>query len=222
MLRCEVPKIAVFSLEMTKEALIRRMICAESRVSSHGLEFSSLSREEANRVNAAAGRISDPNIHICDKSSMSVYDIVKECRQLKQRQGLDLVVIDYLQLMAPHSRKREQNRTLEVGEQARILKTSLAKDLDVCCVTLSQLSRAPETRPGSHRPILSDLRDSGELEQHADTVGFLFREEVYRTNEESLKGKAEFIVSKQRNGPIGWVPLTFLAHLAKFENMERE
>jgi replicative DNA helicase len=215
-------KVAVFSLEMTKESLLRRMICSEARIESHGLRYQDLLPADRNRLQHEASRLMDVPLFISDQSSQNIYDIIKSCRKLQQKQGLDVVIIDYLQLITPHSKRKDEARTREVGEQARLLKTVLARELNVCCITLSQLSRAPEARTGNHRPVLSDLRDSGELEQHADTVGFLYRPEVYQPREPGLKGKAELIIAKQRNGPIGWIPLTFLSHLAKFENATEE
>src|SRR5947208_4669220 len=136
-------------------------------------------------------------------------------RRLKAESGLDLVVVDYLQLMS--GRGRFENRNQEISSISRGMKM-LAKELDVPMLVLSQLSRAPETRQGDHRPQLSDLRESGSIEQDADLVAFIFREEVYKRDREDLRGLAELLVSKQRNGPVGKVDLVFLHHLTKFEN----
>jgi replicative DNA helicase len=142
-------------------------------------------------------------------------DIHAKLRRLKAEHGLSLVVIDYLQLMS--GRGRYENRNQEISTISRGLKL-LAKDLKVPMLVLSQLNRAPETRPGDHRPQLSDLRESGSIEQDADLVAFIFREEVYKQEDERLKGMAELIVAKQRNGPIGRVNLVFLKEFTKFEN----
>jgi len=142
-------------------------------------------------------------------------DIHAKLRRLKSEEGLALVVVDYLQLMS--SRSRFENRNQEISSLSRGLKL-LAKDLRVPMVVLSQLNRAPETRPGDHRPQLSDLRESGSIEQDADLVAFIFREEVYKPDDERLRGGAELIVAKQRNGPTGKVNLVFLREFTKFEN----
>ena len=143
-------------------------------------------------------------------------DIHAKLRRLKSQQGLDLVIVDYLQLMSGGGRRYE-NRNQEVSALSRGLKL-LAKELDVPMLVLSQLSRAPETRQGDHRPQFSDLRESGSIEQDADLVGFIFREEVYKPDRDDLNGVAELILAKQRNGPIGRVNLVFLKEFTKFEN----
>ena len=142
-------------------------------------------------------------------------DIHAKLRRMKNQHGLSLVVIDYLQLMS--SRGRSENRNQEVSAMSRGLKL-MAKDLDVPFLVLSQLSRASETRVGDHKPQLSDLRDSGSIEQDADLVAFIFREEVYTRDREDIKGLADLIIAKQRNGPIGTVPLRFLGQYTRFEN----
>jgi replicative DNA helicase len=146
-------------------------------------------------------------------------DIHAKLRRLRSEHGLGLVVVDYLQLMT--SRGRSENRNQEVSALSRGLKL-LAKELKVPMMVLSQLSRAPETRPGDHRPQMSDLRESGSIEQDADLVGFIFREEVYKPDREDLKGMAKLIIAKQRNGPIGDVNLVFMKEFTKFENRMNE
>jgi len=146
-------------------------------------------------------------------------DVHAKLRRMKSEHGLSLVVIDYLQLMG--SQGRTENRNQEVSAISRGLKL-MAKDLDVPFLVLSQLSRASETRPGDHRPQLSDLRDSGSIEQDADLVAFIYREELYKPKQEDLKGLADLIVAKQRNGPIGTVPLRFLGQFTRFENRSED
>ena len=158
-------------------------------------------------------------LFIDDAANTSVMEISAKCRRLRSEHGLALVVVDYLQLMA--SKGKVENRTQEISAFSRGLKL-LAKDLDVPVVVLSQLSRATETRPGDHRPMLSDLRESGSIEQDADVVTFIFREEVYKPDREDLRGVAELIISKQRNGPTGKVRLAFLNKFTKFENLAED
>src|SRR6185312_4739038 len=157
----------------------------------------------------------DSPLFLDDTAGVNLMDIHSKLRRMQAEHGLSLVVIDYLQLMS--SRGRSENRNQEVSAISRGLKL-MAKDLDVPFLVLSQLSRAAETRIGDHKPQLSDLRDSGSIEQDADLVAFIFREEVYKRDREDLRGMAELLVAKQRNGPIGKVDLVFLHHLTKFEN----
>jgi replicative DNA helicase len=156
-------------------------------------------------------------IFIDDTPGIALSEMRAKARRLQQSQGkIDLIIVDYLQLMSGGS-KRYENRTQEVSAISRGLK-ALAKELNVPVVALSQLSRAPESRSGDHRPQLADLRESGSIEQDADVVGFIFREEVYNRDREDLRGLAEFIVAKQRNGPVGTVNMVFLHAQTKFEN----
>jgi len=154
-----------------------------------------------------------------DSADTNIMEISAKCRRLRSEHGLALVIVDYLQLLG--SKGKVENRVQEISAFSRGLKL-LAKDLDVPIMALSQLSRATETRQGDHRPMLSDLRDSGSIEQDADMVGFIFREEVYKPDREDLHGVAELIISKQRNGPTGKIKLAFLNKFAKFENLAED
>jgi replicative DNA helicase len=208
--------VAVFSLEMSKEALLSRLLCSGARVDSHKFRLGYLNHEERRKLQAAAGELVEAPLYIDDTSGSNLMDMHAKLRKLKAEGSLDLVVLDYLQLMS--GRGRFENRVQEISALSRGLKL-LAKELDVPMLVLSQLSRAPETRPGDHRPQLSDLRESGSIEQDADVVAFIFREEVYKREREDLKGQAELMLSKQRNGPTGMVKLVFLHNLTKFENL---
>jgi replicative DNA helicase len=207
--------VAVFSLEMSKESLLTRMLCASARVDSQRFRAGYLTQEERRRLQAAVVELVDAPLYIDDTAGVNLMDMHAKLRRLKSERDLDLVIVDYLQLMS--GRGRYENRNQEISSISRGMKL-LAKELDVPMMVLSQLSRAPETRQGDHRPQLSDLRESGSIEQDADLVGFIFREEVYKRDREDLRGLAELIVAKQRNGPIGVVNLVFLHHLTQFAN----
>jgi len=207
--------VAIFSLEMSKESLLTRLLCAAARVDSHRFRLGYLDAEERRRLQAALAELVKAPLYIDDSSGSNLIDLHAKLRRLKAERQVDLVVIDYLQLMS--GRGRFESRVQEISSLSRGLKL-LAKELEVPMLVLSQLSRAPETRPGDHRPQLSDLRESGSIEQDADVVAFVFREEVYKPDRDDLKGQAELILAKQRNGPTGKVPLVFLHHLTKFEN----
>jgi replicative DNA helicase len=207
--------VAVFSLEMSKESLLTRMLCATARVDSQKFRAGYLNTDERKRLQAAASSLVEAPLFIDDTAGIHLMDIHAKLRRLKAEHGLGLVVVDYLQLMS--GRGRFENRNQEISTISRGMKL-LAKDLNVPMLVLSQLSRAPETRQGDHRPQLSDLRESGSIEQDADLVAFIFREEVYRPNDESLRGHAELILAKQRNGPVGKIELVFLHEFTKFEN----
>ena len=207
--------VAVFSLEMSRESLLTRMICAGARVDQQKFRAGYLNQDERRRLAKTASELVQAPLYIDDTSGTHLMDIHAKLRRLKAEHGLSLVVIDYLQLMS--GRGRYENRNQEISTISRGLKL-LAKDLKVPMLVLSQLNRAPETRPGDHRPQLSDLRESGSIEQDADLVAFIFREEVYKQEDERLKGLAELIVAKQRNGPTGKVNLVFLKEFTKFEN----
>jgi len=207
--------VAVFSLEMSKEALLQRMLCSVAKVDSHRFRTGSLWQDDTRKVQRAMEKLAQAPIYIDDTPGIAVGEMRAKARRLKQSKGaLDLVVVDYLQLMSGGG-KRYENRTQEVSAISRGLK-SLAKELAVPVVALSQLSRAPESRGGDHRPQLSDLRESGSIEQDADIVMFIFREEVYKQDDPDLEGKAELIIGKQRNGPIGRVNLAFLKNFTCF------
>ena len=211
--------VAIFSLEMSKESLLTRMICAGARVDQQKFRAGYLNAEERRRLQTVAMQLVEAPIFIDDTAGTNLMDIHSKLRRLQAEHGLGLAVIDYLQLMS--GRGRFENRNQEVSALSRGLKL-MAKELKIPMMVLSQLSRAPETRPGDHRPQLSDLRESGSIEQDADLVGFIYREEVYKPDRDDLKGLAKFIVAKQRNGPIGDVNLVFLKEYTKFENPMRD
>ena len=207
--------VAVFSLEMSKESLLTRMLCCTARVDSQRFRAGYLNQDERHKLQAAASQLVEAPLFIDDTAGASLMEMHAGLRRLQQQRKLGLVVVDYLQLMS--GRGRFENRNQEISTISRGMKL-LAKELNVPMLVLSQLSRAPETRQGDHRPQLSDLRESGSIEQDADLVAFIFREEVYKRDREDLRGLAELLVAKQRNGPIGKVDLVFLHHLTKFEN----
>jgi replicative DNA helicase len=207
--------VAVFSLEMSSASLLTRMLCAGARVDQHKFRAGYLNADERRRLQVTLATLTDSPLFLDDTPGVNLMDVHAKLRRLKSQHGLSLVVVDYLQLMS--SRGRSENRNQEVSAISRGLKL-LAKDLDVPFLVLSQLSRAAETRPGDGVPQLSDLRDSGSIEQDADLVMFIYREEVYKRDREDLKGLAEVIIAKQRNGPIGKVPLRFLGAYTRFEN----
>jgi replicative DNA helicase len=208
--------VAIFSLEMSQESLLTRMLCAAARVDSHRFRTGYLNDEERRKLRATANQMVEAPIFIDDTAGINLMDMHAKLRRMAQQgQKPGLVVVDYLQLMSV--RGRTENRNQEVSQLSRGMKL-LSKELGCPFLVLSQLSRATETRVGDHRPQLSDLRESGSIEQDADLVGFIFREEVYKRDREDLRGVAELILAKQRNGPIGKVDLVFLHSLTKFEN----
>src|SRR6266403_4403224 len=207
--------VAIFSLEMSKESLLTRMLCASARVDSQRFRAGYLNQDERRKLQAAAAQLVEAPLYIDDTAGVNLMEMHAGLRRLQQQRKVGLVVVDYLQLMS--GRGRFENRNQEISTISRGMKL-LSKELNVPMLVLSQLSRAPETRQGDHRPQLSDLRESGSIEQDADLVAFIFREEVYKPNDESLRGLAELIVGKQRNGPVGKVDLVFLHSLTKFEN----
>jgi replicative DNA helicase len=210
--------VGVFSLEMSREALLMRMLCSQAKVDAHKMRTGSLWQDDTRKVVKAMEQLAHAPIFIDDTPGISLSEMRAKARRLKQSQGhLDLIIVDYLQLMSGGS-KRYENRTQEVSAISRGLK-ALAKELSVPVIALSQLSRAPESRSGDHRPQLADLRESGSIEQDADLVMFIFREEVYNHDDPDLQGRAEIIISKQRNGPIGRLNLAFLKNCTRFETL---
>jgi replicative DNA helicase len=207
--------VAIFSLEMSRESLLTRMLCAAARVDSQRFRAGFLSQEERRKLNHSLHELVEAPLFIDDTAGLNMMDMHAKLRRLQQEQKIGLVIVDYLQLMS--SPGRQENRNQEVSALSRGMKL-LGKELNVPMMVLSQLSRAVETRQGDHRPQLSDLRESGSIEQDADLVGFIFREEVYHREREDLRGLAELIVAKQRNGPIGTVNLVYLHAQTKFEN----
>ncbi len=210
--------VGVFSLEMSAEALLHRLLSSRAIIDAHKLRTGSLWKEDKEKLLRAAAELAEAPLFIDDTPGISLSEMRAKARRLKQSQTrLDLIVVDYLQLMSGGS-KRFENRTQEVSAISRGLK-AIAKELEVPVVALSQLSRAPESRGGDHRPQLSDLRESGSIEQDADIVMFIFREEIYKQDDPELKGRAEIIVAKQRNGPIGKFHLAFLHNSTRFANL---
>lgn len=204
-------KIGFFSMEMSKEQVLLRMICSEAGVDAQRMRRGFLNQEEWLRIGDTMSILSDSDIYIDDSSSLSVVEMRAKARKLKLETGLDALFVDYLQLM--YSSVKYDSRQQEISSISRGLK-GLAKELHIPVVALSQLSRAPEARAG-HRPQLADLRESGAIEQDADLVCFIFREEMYRPTDEN-EGIAEVIIAKQRNGPTGTVKLTFLKEYTRF------
>ncbi|MDQ3168191.1 MAG: replicative DNA helicase, partial [Chloroflexota bacterium] len=206
--------VALFNLEMPAEQLVQRLLSMETGVDSHRLRLGQIDDGEWDRISRAFGRLSEANIFIDDSAAAGVMDIRSKARRLQAEHGCDLIVVDYLQLM---SGRRSDNRVQEISEISRGLK-GLARELNVPVVALSQLSRAVETR-ADHRPMLSDLRESGSIEQDADIVMFIYRDEKYDENSDK-KGIAEIIVAKHRNGPVGSINLRFFDQTARFADLE--
>ncbi|TDJ33149.1 MAG: replicative DNA helicase [Gammaproteobacteria bacterium] len=209
--------VLVFSMEMAAEQLAIRLISSHGRINQQRLRTGDLTDDDWPRVTSAVALLADARIYIDDSPSLSPNDIRARARRMKREHGLELIIVDYLQLMQVPSTR--ENRATEIGEISRNLK-ALAKELKVPVVALSQLNRALESRPDK-RPRMADLRESGSLEQDADVIVFIYRDEVY--NEDTPhKGKAEIIIAKQRNGPIGTTLLTFLGEYTRFENYSAE
>jgi replicative DNA helicase len=209
--------VGIFSLEMSGEQLVTRLISSYARIDAHRLRTGYLTRDEWARVATALGHLSEHKILIDDTPGITVSEMRAKARRLKAERGLDLLIVDYIQLISGHG--KNENRTQEVSQISRDLKI-LAKELDVPCIALSQLSRKVEER-SDHRPQLADLRESGSLEQDSDLVCFIYRDEVYGETDEN-RGRAEFIIAKQRNGPTGTVQVCFLKEYTRFENLWRD
>ncbi|MCI0444519.1 replicative DNA helicase [bacterium] len=206
--------VGIFSLEMSKEQLMLRFLCSEARLDSHRLKVGGFTRDEWSRLMRTMAILSEAKIFLDDSSGLTPIEMGAKARRLKAEHGLDLVIIDYLQMM--RMKGRYDNRQQEITAISRSLK-ELAKELNVPVIALSQLHRGPETRGKDHKPMLSDLRESGAIEQDADLVCFIYREEVYEPTEEN-RGLAEILVRKQRNGPTGDIELVFLKEYTRFEN----
>lgn len=206
--------VVLFSLEMSKEQLVQRFLCSHARVDAQKVRTGYLSHMDWPKLTSAAGKLSEAPIYIDDTPGISVLELRAKARRLKSQHDIQLIVIDYLQLMVG---RNQESRQQEISEISRSLK-ALARELAVPVIAISQLSRAVESRQGN-RPQLSDLRESGAIEQDADLVAFVFREEYYNPTDEN-KNKAEVIIAKQRNGPIGTVELLFLKEWTRFENPE--
>ena len=206
--------VAFFSLEMSKEQLVQRMLCSQARVDAHKVRSGYLSPSDWPKLTSAAGKLSSSAIYIDDSPAISALELRAKARRLKAHQDVQMIVVDYLQLMRGHA--RVESRQQEISEISRSIK-ALARELHIPIIALSQLSRAVESRQ-DHRPQLSDLRESGAIEQDADVVILLMREEYYNPTEEN-KGIAEVIIAKQRNGPVGTVKLSFIKEYMRFENL---
>lgn len=207
---------AIFSLEMSKEQLVNRMFSLEARVDAQALRTGNLSDADWEKLVEGAGIIGDSRLIIDDTPGISISELRSKCRKYKLEIGLDIIIIDYLQLMSGSGRGTD-SRQQEISDISRSLK-ALARELNVPVVALSQLSRAVEQRP-DHRPMLSDLRESGAIEQDADVVMFIYRDDYYNKDTD-LKGISEIIIAKQRNGPIGTINLAWLPEYTKFANLE--
>ena len=215
---------AVFSLEMTADSLVQRLICARARINMRSLlngQF--LNKGDFQQMTRAASQLAESNIIIDDTPALSILDLRSKARRFKKLYGIELIAVDYLQLCRSTSKRAADNRQQEIAEISAGLK-ALAKELNIPVIVLAQLNRGPETR-GSGKPKLSDLRESGSIEQDADVVGLLFRAEYYAEDEEEkqeVSGQAELLIAKQRNGPTGGVPLTFHKEFMRFETREGE
>lgn len=209
--------VAIFSLEMGAEQLVMRMICAEGNINAQNLRTGALTDEDWRKLTMAMGSLSNAGIYIDDTPGVRIGDIRAKCRRLKQEHGLGMILIDYLQLIQGNGRSGE-NRQQEVSEISRSLK-ALARELEVPVIALSQLSRGVEQRQDK-RPMMSDIRESGSIEQDADIVAFLYRDDYYDKETEN-KNIIEIIIAKQRNGPVGTVSLAFVKEYNKFVNLER-
>ncbi len=215
--RAKIP-VAIFSLEMSKEQMVNRILCSEAMVDSNKIRTGKIEDEDWMKLAGALGPLSESGIYIDDTPGISVMEIRAKCRKLKLEKNIGLVVIDYLQLVQASSSRRGGSREQEISEISRSLKI-LAKEINVPVIALSQLSRAPEQRP-DHRPMLSDLRESGAIEQDADIVMFLYRDGYYNEESEN-KNVAEVIIAKHRSGSTGTVELLWLGNYTKFTNIEK-
>jgi replicative DNA helicase len=214
--------VAVFSLEMSASQLVQRLLCSRARVNLENVRNGLLSERDFPALTTAASKLAESKIFIDDTAGLSILELRAKARRLKSQHGIEAIFIDYLQLLRSTTRRAQDNRQIEIAEISSGLK-ALAKELNIPIVVLAQLNRNPESRSGESkgRPRLSDLRESGSIEQDADVVGLLVREEYYADSDEERKeseGKATLIIAKQRNGPVGDVPLTFLKQFTRFEN----
>ena len=218
--------VGVFSLEMSAQQLVQRMLCSRARVNLRKARDGFLADSDFDKIATAAGKLAEADIYIDDTPGLSILELRAKARRLKSRHDLALIVIDYLQLLRSTSRRGQDNRQIEISEISAGIK-GLSKELNIPIVVAAQLNRNPEIRTGESkgRPRLSDLRESGSIEQDADLVGLLVRQEYYADTEEEkdeFEGKAELIIAKQRNGPTGDVPLTFIKEFTRFEDRARE
>jgi replicative DNA helicase len=211
--------VGVFSLEMSTEQLVQRMLCSRARVNMSRIRAGMLAHSEHIKLTEAAAELSESPIFIDDTPGLNILELRAKARRMRDRQNIELIAIDYLQLCRSTTRRGQENRQIEISEISSGIK-GLAKELGIPIIVLAQLNRQPEQRGGG-KPRMSDLRESGSLEQDADLVALLVRPEVYEEDEDAraeLAGKAELIIAKQRNGPVGEVPLTFMREFTRFEN----
>jgi replicative DNA helicase len=214
--------VAVFSLEMSTQQLVQRLLCSRARVNLQKVRDGFLAERDFPSLTAAASRLAEAKIFIDDSAGLTILELRAKARRLKAQQDIKLIVVDYLQLLRSTTRRAQDNRQLEISEISAGIK-GLAKELKVPIIVLAQLNRQPEARTGG-KPRLSDLRESGSIEQDADLVGLLVRPEIYEDDEEARaekEGEAELIVAKQRNGPVGEIKLTFLKEFTRFEDRAR-
>jgi replicative DNA helicase len=213
-------KVGIFSLEMTKRSLILRLIASEARVNFTNFRKGYGNAEAYRKIQQAANKLSSAEIWMDDSGTITILEIKAKCRRLQSEHGLDMVLVDYLQLA--HGNTPTNRKDLEIGEISHGLK-ALAKELDIPVVALSQLNRGPEQRdPDKRRPNMGDLRESGAIEQDADVIAFIYRDEVYNKDNEENRGLAELIIAKQRNGPTGTIKLQFDGQYAKFSDLSAE
>ena len=214
--------VGVFSLEMSSQQLVQRLLCSRARVNLQKVRDGFLGERDFPSLTAAASKLAEAKMFIDDSASLTVLELRAKARRLKAQQDVQLIIIDYLQLLRSTSRRAQDNRQLEISEISAGLK-GLAKELKIPVIVVAQLNRQPEQRTGG-KPRLSDLRESGSIEQDADLVGLLVRPELYEEDEEARaekSGEAELIIAKQRNGPVGEIPLTFLKEFTRFEDRAR-
>jgi replicative DNA helicase len=214
--------VGVFSLEMSSQQLVQRLLCSRARVNLQKVRDGFLAERDFPSLTAAASKLAEAKIFIDDSASLTILELRAKARRLKAQQNVQLIIVDYLQLLRSTSRRALDNRQLEISEISAGLK-GLAKELKIPLIVVAQLNRQPEARSGG-KPRLSDLRESGAIEQDADLVGLLVRPEIYEEDEEARAekaGEAELIIAKQRNGPVGEIPLTFLKEFTRFEDRAR-
>ena len=214
--------VAVFSLEMSSQQLVQRLLCSRARVNLQKVREGFLAERDFPSLTAAASKLAEAEIFIDDSAGLSILELRAKARRLRAQKNIQLIVVDYLQLLRSTTRRAQDNRQLEISEISAGLK-GLAKELKIPIIVLAQLNRQPEARSGG-KPRLSDLRESGSIEQDADLVGLLVRPELYEEDEDARAekaGEAELIIAKQRNGPVGEIPLTFLKEFTRFEDRAR-
>jgi len=214
--------VAVFSLEMSSQQLVQRLLCSRAKVNLQRVRDGFLAERDFPNLTTAASKLAESRIFIDDTSALSILELRAKARRFKSQHDVKLIVVDYIQLLRSTSRRAQDNRQLEIAEISAGIK-GLAKELRIPILVLAQLNRQPEARAGG-KPRLSDLRESGSIEQDADLVALLVRAELYEEDEEARQekaGEAELIIAKQRNGPIGEVPLTFLKEFTRFEDRAR-